>query len=148
MMKTLDGEMTAREMTQMFTGTEGYEQIPYPQKCDQRAAATPDVYTDGSIINPKGLHWSIGGIGVWWPGRTKDATDAERQVAHTEKEEGGMMMWTVFNNLTVPPAAKSQRLWWRCWLLIPFTWEWTTPPPSERDRKYLTIRGKEKALSS
>ena len=55
-MATLDGDMTAREMTQIFTSTEGYEQIPYPEKCDEEVGQKPNVYTDGSMLNPEGFH--------------------------------------------------------------------------------------------
>ena len=82
----LDEEMTAREMIQMFTGGEGYEDIPNPEKCEERAESKPNVYTDGSMLNPKGLHWSIGGLGIWWPGKQKAARTAEEEYFHNEQK--------------------------------------------------------------
>ena len=56
------------------------------------------------MLNPKGLHWSIGGLGVWWPGRTQKATDVEEKVVNSEQRKEGLMMWTVFNLITLKQA--------------------------------------------
>ena len=94
-MANLDNHMTAREVVQIFTTTEGYEEIPKPKKCDQKSPERPNAYTDGSMLNTKALHWAIGGLGVWWPGRKNGPTEAEKAVAHSEQEEKGLMLCAV-----------------------------------------------------
>ena len=58
----LDSEMTAREYVQMFMAPEGWIEMQHPTRCEQQAPEGPNGYTDGSMLNPKRLHWSIGGL--------------------------------------------------------------------------------------
>ena len=58
-----------------------------------------DAYTDGSMLNPKGLHWAIGGVGVWWPGRKTYPTEEEVNYAHCDIKPEGVMLWNVSNIL-------------------------------------------------
>ena len=69
MMGRLDKDMAAREFVQIYTGPESYNQIPNPEPCTERSPIKPNAYADGSVLNPKGLHWALGGLGVWWPQR-------------------------------------------------------------------------------
>ena len=41
------------------------------------APETPNAYTDGSMLNPRGLHSKRGGLGVWWPSRNEGITKEE-----------------------------------------------------------------------
>ena len=98
-MCNLETTMTAREYVQMFTAPEGYVVIQDPGKCQEMAPDRPNAYTDGSILNPRGLHLSVGGLGVRWPERTADITDIEAAWTQHEARDGGKMLWAVFNDL-------------------------------------------------
>ena len=98
-MKQFADEMTAREVVQMYTGPTSHEELPNPSFCAEHAAETPNAYTDGSMLNPKGLHWAVGGVGVWWPARTKEPTEDEVAYAHCDNKDGGLMLWNIFNTL-------------------------------------------------
>ena len=49
----------------------------------------PNVYTDGSTLNPKGYNWQIGRFGVWWKDRnTEDRLLNKQEKKFTYVEEG------------------------------------------------------------
>ena len=39
---------------------------------DLKAPKQINSYSDGSLKNPTGNHWAIGGVGLWWPERKED----------------------------------------------------------------------------
>ena len=94
-MKEMDNDMTAREVVQMFTEPATSEVTPQPGRCDEQVGEKPNVYTDGSLKNPAGLHWAIGGVGVWWPGRIERPTEQEMQYSHCESKEEGTALWNI-----------------------------------------------------
>jgi hypothetical protein len=64
-------EHTAREIIQHYTSSWGSQKIPLPRKLEDNVVAPLDInnYSDGSLKNPVGNHWAIGGVGIWWPER-------------------------------------------------------------------------------
>ena len=58
---------TAREVTQHYTNSWGSQKIPLPKQLDENVEAPNDInnYSDGSLKNPVGNHWAIGGVGIW-----------------------------------------------------------------------------------
>ena len=66
-----DNNLTARELIQHLTKTEGCKDIPLPEQVKEGLCMPPEpnVYSDGSVKNPRGLHWKVGGVGVWWQNR-------------------------------------------------------------------------------
>ena len=98
-----DEGTTAREVMQRVIHEEGSE-LPLPRWIETQAPPPqPNAYSDGSLKNPGvGPHWMVGGIGVWWPGRTEDTlpeTEAEHVFTRSEYEPGGYRAWNAFNNL-------------------------------------------------
>ena len=47
------------------------------------------------MLNPKGLRWATGFVGIWGPGEAKE----EVNFAQCEEKEDGMMLWNVYNQL-------------------------------------------------
>ena len=61
-LKNMDNEITARELLQMYTNPEVYEEMHGPEMCNEVVDEKPNGYTDESTLNPKGHRWAIGGI--------------------------------------------------------------------------------------
>ena len=40
-----------------------------PPRLQEKAPEEPNVYNDGSLNKSLCQWWSVGGVGVWWPGR-------------------------------------------------------------------------------
>ena len=98
------GGITAREVMQHVLAEEAGEDLPLPEKLqDQEPPENPNVYSDGSLKNPGvGPHWMVGGIGVWWPGRTEEKqprTKVEEKYTRSSFEGAGLRMWNAFNDL-------------------------------------------------
>ena len=83
--------MSAREYVQIDTAPEKCEEMEDPQRCEDRAPETPNGYTDGSMFNPRGLRWKIGGLVVWWFGRKVAITTKDAKYAHHQQREDGTM---------------------------------------------------------
>ena len=82
-------EWTAREVIQNYTGSWGDDEMEKPTKMEggSRAPEAPNGYSDGSLKNPIGNHWAIGGIGVWWPNRSEESEPLNPQeLSYTEYE--------------------------------------------------------------
>ena len=96
----------AREYVQHHTDNAGCEQLPQPDPVtiDQEIPEKTNVYSDGSLRNPRGLFWHIGGIGVWWPHRNLEeqplTPNETKHTRHEYKEGYGMKMWNSFNGLS------------------------------------------------
>ena len=76
--------------------------MPKPLDKNIEAPTEPNGYSDGSLKNPIGNHWAIGGIGMWWPNRKIEEEPLNKQEdAYTEHEwsERGCMQWAAFNEL-------------------------------------------------
>ena len=85
----IGAEAITRELTQCYTGAETLEQLPLPKRCQEKASDKIDTYCDGSVKNPRGDHWKIWGIGLWWPkkdGRQKKFNEAESKFMHAERK--------------------------------------------------------------
>ena len=98
----IGGEATARELVQCYTGAENKEQLPLPKRCDEEASEHIDTYCDGSVKNPRGDFWKIGGLGLWWPtkdGKQKTFNEAEGKFIHVERKAEGTMGWNMMNCL-------------------------------------------------
>ncbi len=70
-MERCEAGHTAREVTQHYTSSWGSQKMPLPKKLDENAEAPFHINndSDGSLKNPMGNHWAIGGVGIWWPSR-------------------------------------------------------------------------------
>ena len=94
-------DFTAREVMQNLVSQGDRCNAPINNKrIEQLPPPEPNVFPDGSVINPRSLHWQIGGMGLWWPDRNEDSqprNDAERTLANAVQETHGMSM---FNNMT------------------------------------------------
>ena len=73
--------------------------MPLPKKLDE----TVEAPSDGSLKNPVGNHWAIGGVGIWWPCRRieeRPLNNEEEKYLEHEWKYGGCMLWTSFNELS------------------------------------------------
>ena len=84
---------TAREIVQCLAAPHcNSEQLPMPltvspPPCKEQLEK-PNVYSDGSLHNPSSMHWRLGGIGVYWPGRClRDSPLTEAEQRYTRSEE-------------------------------------------------------------
>ena len=71
-------------------------QPPMPGPCDETAPDEPNVFTDGSLKHPACQHWSLGGMGVWWPSRNLQdhpLSDMERNFSVWEVGENCLSLW-------------------------------------------------------
>ena len=58
------------------------------------------VSCDGSLKKPVGNHWAIGGLGIWWPKRSKEEGplhEEDGKYLEHEWRDGGCMQWSAFN---------------------------------------------------
>ena len=99
-----EAECTAREVMQHCTSSWGYKNIENPNALDKHveAPSKPNGYSDGSLKNPVGNHWAIGGIGIWWPNRKNEEEPLNEQEAKYSEHEWcqqGCMQWVAFNEL-------------------------------------------------
>jgi hypothetical protein len=96
-------DVTARELIQYLTMTEGCKDLPLPEKVKEGLSMPkePNVYSDGSVKNPRGLHWKVGGVGVWWKNRNLDdepVTETEEKFMHYQMCGNDLNLWTCFND--------------------------------------------------
>ena len=80
-LKKIDGEATARELVQHFTTMYDGEDLALPERAKGDMPMEPNVYTDGSMLNPSVYDWQIGGFGVWW----KDREAKDRPLSKHER---------------------------------------------------------------
>ena len=102
-MKDFDPRVKAREVMQVqLQPAKGCEELPTPECVEEEPPMKPNVFSDGSVKNPRSTHWQIGGVGVWWPDR-KIATDPleknELRYMASEETDFGVRGWNAFNNL-------------------------------------------------
>ena len=73
-------EHTAREIIQHYTSSWGSQKIPLPRKLEDNVVAPLDInnYSDGSLKNPVGNHWAIGGGGGWGYGGPEEKNKKSR----------------------------------------------------------------------
>ena len=69
MMKNFDPRVKAREAMQAQLVQKEGVTLRKPQWTDDKPPPHPNVYSDGSVHNPRSTHWQIGGVGIWWPER-------------------------------------------------------------------------------
>ena len=75
-------------------------------KCIRKAPDNINVYSDGSWMTPTKRFLSLGGAGIWWPGRTLNRenddndlyymplSDAEYEIAFHKQEADGLTLYT------------------------------------------------------
>lgn len=62
--------ISAREVAQSLADPWiASEELPTPNKNEEDAPGEPNVYSDGSLLNATSMHWRVGRICVFWPGR-------------------------------------------------------------------------------
>ena len=83
-----------------------------PCSCSRLPTENINVYSDGSWLTPTKRFLSLGGAGVWWPGRTihkNDLTpnlyymplsDGEMEMAHWKQEDDGLTLYTKIGGYT------------------------------------------------
>ena len=64
-LKDFDPRVKAREVMQVQLQPKGLEELPAPEWVEGKPPDKPNVYSCGSVKNPKSSHWQIGGVGVW-----------------------------------------------------------------------------------
>ena len=87
---------------QVLLQPKGCEELPAPEWVEGKPPDKPNVYSDGSVKNPKSTHWQIGGVGVWWPDRritTELLEQNEIRFMNSEETDFGVRGWNAFNNL-------------------------------------------------
>ena len=88
--------VNARQIIAFCRHDEQKLELPTPDFCPSHPPPEPNVYSDGSLKHPRLAHWSLGGFGVWWPGRqkvTKPLTQGEEDVATHHQTDMGLKMW-------------------------------------------------------
>ena len=76
--------------------------MPMPIVCHTTAPEEPNVYSDGSWLQPQYKYLGYGGAGVWWPGRNlnqEPASEAENELAHYNQKPDGLEMYTSIGGL-------------------------------------------------
>ena len=89
----LEDETGAKELMQYLKGTMNGTQICLPSICEEESPDEVNVYTDGSLKNPRGNRWRIGGFGIWWPRKAgeepHEPDDDEYMFMHIEGDDKG-----------------------------------------------------------
>ena len=69
--------------------------MPVPERTDEDAPEDTNVYSDGSLLNPRVQHYAVGGAGIWHPGRTgtADESEIERRFATRQSWADGTEMF-------------------------------------------------------
>ena len=92
-------DIGARQVMQSLRSDRGsLKDFPCPVACSEIAPAKPNVYTDGALKNSKGDWFSLGGAGVWWPGRKlseKPLTEAEERYTQQREEIQGVALYSL-----------------------------------------------------
>ena len=86
-----------------MTMTKGCKIQPLPGKVEegQCMPEKPNVYSDGSVKNPRGLRWKAGGVGIWWQNRDmgkRPLTEAEELYTHQQTCGVATSLWTCFKD--------------------------------------------------
>ena len=71
--------------------------VAVPTTCTDLPPEQPNVYSDGSLINPTEPHFSLSGAGAWHPQRQLDTTgasEAEANLAVFAQEASGLKLFT------------------------------------------------------
>ena len=76
--------------------------LPAPEEEDDAPPDKPNVYTDGSLHNPTSRHWQVGGMGIFWPGRSLEQEpieESEMLFMRSEQIAEGINLWGTFTAL-------------------------------------------------
>ena len=101
-LRKLEPRTKAREVMQYRLQPKGWHDLPNPKWIDEESPEKPNVYSDGSVKNPRSAFCQIGGVGVWWPNRkieTMPLETAEIDYMFSEETDFGVRGWNTFNNL-------------------------------------------------
>ena len=92
-----------RDMLEAFDAVRGRLELPDLTCClaalpfaGGDPPENPNCYSDGSLASATSQLLSMGGAGVWWPGRALEhhpATLVERDFAHHEQCDNGVAVW-------------------------------------------------------
>ncbi len=88
--------MNARQFVALLKTADAPLELELPLPCDAPAPVSPNVYSDGSLKNPKLQDWSLGGFGVWWPGRqlrNQPLSFNENEYTQHREEPQGISVW-------------------------------------------------------
>ena len=64
-----DKQLNARQVMHNNRSDFAFIDLEFPQTSEEDAPEAPNVYNDGSLNHALCQWWSVGGIGVIWPGR-------------------------------------------------------------------------------
>ena len=82
--KGLGDNTTAREHMQHRINEHDGIDLPLPEEVKYgQVPEKPNVFSDGSVKNPKEATWRIGGAGTWWPGRKIETMRASETEENT-----------------------------------------------------------------
>ena len=85
----IDEKCNARQaIMQLKHGEDEGELTSLPYKCSRQPPTEPNVYSDGSWIIPTKRFLSLGGAGIWWPGRTINKNDANDGMYYMPLSDG------------------------------------------------------------
>ena len=91
-------QCTARQAFQHLRGNHPpASTTALPTTCTDSPPDQPNVYTDGSLINPTEPSFCLGGAGAWHPQRQLDnhgASEAEANLAVLAQEDGGLKLYS------------------------------------------------------
>jgi ribonuclease HI len=88
------GEINARQAFIALQPPQAPVDVRLPYKCKPPPPAEINVYTDGSWKHPRAPNFSLGGAGVWWPGRTHLISEAELEFAEVQRDPDGVRLCT------------------------------------------------------
>jgi ribonuclease HI len=89
-------DMSARQAFASLKGQADTPIMPLPHHCKLHAPAVINVFTDGTWRNPRHPNFSLGGAGVWWPGKRKGFSSAEKQLAAIHVDNKGARLCASF----------------------------------------------------
>ena len=109
----INKECDARQaIMQLKVDEEPVETGSLPYSCSRLPPDIINVYSDGSWLTPTKRFLSLGGAGVWWPGRTihknnvstkiyyMPLSDGERDMAYWKQEDDGLTLYTKIGGYT------------------------------------------------
>ena len=94
-----DVSVDAQTLFQFIRTPHQKPNVTLPKRCHKRPPKDHNAFSDGSFTNPLHRPWSLGGAGVWWPGRDtriKPLSKAELEMAyHLQCNDGLRVMLPV-----------------------------------------------------
>ena len=88
--------LPARQLMNVLREADQVADWGMPARCTEDAPHDINVYSDGSLKYPACHWWQLGGMGVYWPGRsalTDPLNQMESECAATEVSNDGVKLW-------------------------------------------------------